>query len=459
MISKAKVFDVKKALLCLLFLPWYLFTTPWVTSWVEYPSDPVYTPYPTVTTYPTVAYDGNQFAGHGGSYYYKMWHQNANGITISYSNDGINWVLGAVTNLVGNYYHPCVVYDENGFGGGPYYYKLWLWDGTASATPSTVLYTASVDGITWLLPVPATQGDPPIVVGTGPSYFFHCYGPASVMYNPDAASIPGAPYTYPYVMLYNAASEAAFPGLGIYGVEQLALAYSDDGIDWIRTGVSPDYPPIVVPTNDDAAWDGRYTYQATMIVAQDGYHLFYSGSNDITSVGVPGYANGIGHAYSDDGLTWTKDPDNPIFRYTDGVAWRTSRSYTPWVLNTISGSCSLNKMWFTGANSSVRAVGYATSEVCFAPNPPTNFIGTFSRNEFLTGTEYVLRMTWTASSSENIVLYVIYKNNSVVGRVLASRGLFLFVACLRSESDGVGYEISAVDASGGESERLPLVIV
>lgn len=102
--------------------------------------------------------------------------------------------------------------------------------------------------------------------------------------------------------------------------------------------------------------------------------MFYSGSNGLDPVTTVPYAHGIGHASSTDGINWVRDADNPIFIYSNGITWRDSRTYTPFVL--FSPFCDLGscatcflKMWFTGGRGTVagtdQGIGYAT-----LPCPP-----------------------------------------------------------------------------------------
>jgi len=79
--------------------------------------------------------------------------------------------------------------------------------------------------------------------------------------------------------------------------------------------------------------------------------MWYSG-------GAEASHEGIGYAYSKDGLNWIKDENNPIFSSSDGIEWRTCRTYNPAVL--INGNT--YKMWFSGVNdSSAYSIGYATA--------------------------------------------------------------------------------------------------
>jgi hypothetical protein len=66
--------------------------------------------------------------------------------------------------------------------------------------------------------------------------------------------------------------------------------------------------------------------------------------------------DGIGYAYSEDGINWTRysSESNTVFSVYDGATWRTNRTYTPVV---VGG----NEMWFTGDDGSNRTIGYAVA--------------------------------------------------------------------------------------------------
>ena len=337
-------------------------------TWIENPANPIYNPFPATALpedyFPIVLYDGNKFSGHGDAYFYKMWHQGTDGIALSYSNDGINWTLKG--NVIGgSAFHPCVVYDKNGFGGGSVYYKAWYWKGYPTAGDVSVIqYTESADGIVWKPSISVTQDSTFPLSDGNPGYFYHLYGPGAVLYNPAATSTAGQPYTFPYVMFYDTSNEGGGPGNSI---EQIALAYSSDGLAWTRYGSEP----IVIPSGVSTDWDGTYAYRPSIIRVAGTYTMLYSGSNDqIDPATTIPYAHGIGAATSVDGIHWTKSASNPVFSYADGVAWRNSRTYTPSVLLSPDGS--QLQMWFSGGSGLIagtnQGIGYATLLIS-SPSP------------------------------------------------------------------------------------------
>lgn len=333
------------------------------TNWVEYPGNPVFNPVQKAY-YPCVLYDANQFSGHGDSYYYKMWYATNNGIRLAYSNDGINWIEqnGELSSLT-TPNHPTVLYDQDGFGEG-IYYKIWYWTGIGNvASIASVRYAESLDGIMWTNDQVITQDTvQKLVDGTSGDWWYHLYGPACLLYDKDALNTGANPFSYNYVMYFDACSEGFAPEPG---VEALGLAYSSDGKHWIRYGSLP----VVLPGPEQ--WDDGYVTRGTVLKLPDGaYGLWYSGGRTDSN-------DGIGFASSTDGLTWVKDANNPIFHQDDSgypnEPWRSERTYTPVVVYDADkfsghGDSVYYKMWFSGKDSTTSdyAVGYTNMP---APSP------------------------------------------------------------------------------------------
>lgn len=369
------------------------------TTWTEYPFDPLNFPLDADSStlfddyYPSTIWDEQLFSGHGDPVLYKMWTQgednlNRANIALSYSNDGINWTLksaAVINDLTGHPSHPVVIYDANGFGGGPYFYQMWYWTGQASivtlSPPNLTLKSAlSVDGINWTTPVTNTQDTTQFLAYTtspGPAQPFHqFYGFGTVIYNPNATSTPGQPFSYPYAVFFDSAALNA----SFHYQEAVGLAYSTDGVNWIRYGTNP----VLIPSTNSADWDGKYEYRASVIkLAVDGmYHMYYAGANGTNSPGLS-YAQGIGHAQSADGINWTKDPSNPIFIVEPSPpnppSWDDNHITAPSVVVTSASTCSeLLQMWFSGGNTSTnKRMGFATLQ-CLPPfisslNPNSGF--------------------------------------------------------------------------------------
>jgi hypothetical protein len=373
-------------LLSLFFLSSYLAASPF-TNWVEFPvGSPAYSPgYPIATLpddyFPSVIFNANNFDGHGASVPYKMWHQSTNGIAISTSQDGITWSAPVeVIAKMPTASHASVIYDKNGFGGGPNFYRMWYWTGQVSDNPPQlpINFVESADGVTWSAPLSNTQDAVQFLVNSalGGQPFYQFYGFGQVLYNPSATSTPGLPYTFPYVAFFDS-SAAEIPPQTTQ--EAVGLAFSNDGIAWTRFGTLP----VLIPSGNTADWDGKYAFRASVIQLNGTYHMFYSGSSGINNPNSAfSYTFGVGHASSTDGILWTKDSDNPIFTILDSAeAWRSGRTLAPWVVmgptaSSQNCSCCQNtflQMLFSGGtndggNFATAAIGYATLKMVSTAN-------------------------------------------------------------------------------------------
>jgi hypothetical protein len=321
------------------------------STWLEYPTNPVYST-GSKAYYPYVLYDSDAFSHHGDTYYYKMWYSTGSTVKLAYSNDGVNWVPQSSSDLsaLTNPNHPVVIYSASGFGGG-IYYNMWYWN-SASEYIDPIRCAESSDGITWVNDQAVTQ-DPSAKLVEGwvsPYWFYSSYGPSAVIYNPFGYSSLNTadPLGNKYVMYYDAASQGYAPDGSTEGT---ALAMSADGLSWSRYGTQP-----VLKASGGTAWDSGYAYAWSVIKIGGLYCMYYSG-------GQTNSYPGIGYAESTDGITWTKQATS-LMHISDGVAWRSSRTYTPCVvydMNSFSGhgDSSYLKMWYTGLSGSNYAIGYA----------------------------------------------------------------------------------------------------
>ncbi|HOE92464.1 MAG TPA: hypothetical protein PKY52_01325 [Methanofastidiosum sp.] len=354
-----------------IILSLFIFITPFVLAqeikFEEYSHNPVFDP--TMRAYyPSVIFDSNKFSGHGNAAYYKMWYNDGNGnIYLTESLDGISWGANTLVSGLSSAQHPIVVYDANGFGSG-IYYKIWYWSGNVDSIGS-IRYAESNNGLSWTNDQSVQQHatDPSLQLVTDYSqfnhYFYHLYGPGYIIYNPVGSNIGSLTpdnknddqaFTYKYIMYYDSSSEGSSPN----GTsEDTSLAYSTDGIYWIRYGNKP----VLISSGNSNDWDGKYSYRVSIVKIDGVYHLWYSGANGL---GSDYYAQGIGHATSIDGINWVRD-SKPVFHINDGKSWRKDRTYTPSVIYDLkgfeAGGCPNLKMWFTGKTSSEYTINYANT--------------------------------------------------------------------------------------------------
>jgi len=299
-------------------------------SWQEYPLNPVYSP--GKAYYPTVLQEGST---------YTMWSDNATGEQMATSPDGINWTtVGQVSGLL-NPRHTVV--ERIGAE-----YRIWYNDSSELYSIDAIRTATSADGVTWSNDTPITQVGTTVITGTWPSWNTGSYGPCDILYNPLGSSSIITPtdrdsvWANRFVMYYD----------GTTGSDEfVGLAVSNDGVNW--QGYNGGALPVL--DSSPTGWDSGYVGYGTVIRRSDGaFDFWYSGGSGSV------LNQGIGYAFSSDGINWVKDPSNPIFHISDGVAWRNDRTYTPMVIG--------NQMWFSGKNTSgVYAIGYASGSA--VPEP------------------------------------------------------------------------------------------
>jgi len=287
---------------------------------------------------------------------YRMWYTDEKeglySVGYTTSKDGLTWGEPTMVNgLTGQPNHAVVV--NIGKESQPYY-RIWYADASVWPYVINLFRTAeSEDGINWTNDE-IMHSDPPFFTHTWPSdCFYGSYGPGAVLYNPKgyAKINDNDPMGNKYVMYYNVYTWCQGT------TEGTALAYSADGINWKRYGTMP----VIMAEGDNnpSAWDAGYLYAWTVLKLKNSYQMWYSG-------GILDSNDGIGYAYSEDGINWIKDTENPVLHVDDADAqiWRKDRTFTPLVLKEGNSY----KMWFSardgetvGSNSYV--IGYATLSI------------------------------------------------------------------------------------------------
>jgi predicted GH43/DUF377 family glycosyl hydrolase len=126
---------------------------------------------------------------------------------------------------------------------------------------------------------------------------------------------------------------------------QIGHATSPDLVTWTKDTNNP-----VLSMGPGGTWDD--TWVAGSYVVYDGkeYHMWYSAYNG--SHGIR-----IGHATSPDGVTWTKDPLNPVLTFETGK-WDDPRVE----ISTVIFDGTTYHMWYSGGGYFSWQTGYATSE-------------------------------------------------------------------------------------------------
>ena len=301
-----------------------------VSKWTEYAGNPVFDPTERAY-YPTILFDGTT---------YHMWYDDGTGIRYTTSSDGITWAVGTPVTGLTNARHPLVEYIDGK-------YMIWYWDtGVSIYTINALRYAESTDGVNWSGDQPLTQDDTyKLITGAGTGWNRGSYGPGDVIYNPSGSATLDDTniWNNKYVIYYMATNGSN---------EYIGLAYSVDGKHWKRYGDDPVLSPCTEADDPSVGWDYRSVGYPTVIKDADGiWHMWFCGG--------PNTNHGIGYAWSNDGISWTKDANNPIFHKDDGVSWRADRTYRPMVIE----DGGIYKMWFSGKDAAGNyAIGYATAD-------------------------------------------------------------------------------------------------
>src|SRR5687767_14449720 len=91
----------------------------------------------------------------------------------------------------------------------------------------------------------------------------------------------------------------------------IGIATSDDGITWTKyddptTGGAYAESDPIFGAGEEGAWDALSVFQPNVVRTENGYVMLYSG---IKNPSPPQR----GFAFSEDGLTWTRHTQNPVF--------------------------------------------------------------------------------------------------------------------------------------------------
>lgn len=220
-----------------------------------------------------------------------------------------------------------------GLGSVIYYnskYHMWYSGGSTVAgtlNPWKIGHATSDDGIAWTKDI----NNPVLVPGTSGSWDSH------VVFLPQVVVINNT-----FHMWYT-----GHKGTSDYSKFQIGHATSPDGTAWTKDANNP-----VLTTGSAGTWDKSWINCGSVLYAGTKYHMWYSGC-DSSGIGIK-----VGHATSIDGLTWTKDPANPVLVSLAPGKWDYPRVDFPYVL--FDGA--VYHMWYSGGSIPFQwKVGHATS--------------------------------------------------------------------------------------------------
>lgn len=114
----------------------------------------------------------------------------------------------------------------------------------------------------------------------------------------------------------------------------------------------------VLTVGSAGEWDSKYVESGAVVFDNGAYRMWYSGSD--------GSSWAIGCATSPDGITWTKNPGNPVLRPGDKGTWDDAAVFSPSIIY----DNGIFQMWYSGEGAFTK-IGYATSPdgVMWTKNP------------------------------------------------------------------------------------------
>ena len=184
-------------------------------------------------------------------------------------------------------------------------------------------YAYSTDGINWV-----KYENNPVLEPTPNEW--DCVGieTVSVIIDDDA------PLSERYKMWYAGIGESSG------GLYKFGYAYSTDGINWIKYENNP-----ILEAGLSNSWESGSPEGPTVIKDDDGLFKMWYGGLDTVNNGQPtDYRSNIGYAWSVDGKSWEKYPDNPVLLTGDWGEWDAAVIQDPFVMK-IDG---IYYMWYSG---------------------------------------------------------------------------------------------------------------
>jgi predicted GH43/DUF377 family glycosyl hydrolase len=266
-------------------------------------------------------------------------------------------------------------------------YRMW-YSGTDSSHRYRIGQAISLDGTKWIrysaepVLVPGQKGDwdgrsisDPTVISTGSSYSMWYVGRASggnasiglatsadgttwikdlssPVLRPDPAHAwESYALMQPTVIFDGNVYHVWYAGVGKAPADRPAIgcATSSDGRTWERCQPDP-----VLTADAGLDWEHEGVLEPNVVYREGVYHMWYTG---IDAEGI----ERVGYARSNDGIHWTKLPDNPVLLPGDMNSWEGKGVFGPVVLLRQSAY----DMWYLGSDmrsdgSRVR-MGYAVS--------------------------------------------------------------------------------------------------
>jgi predicted GH43/DUF377 family glycosyl hydrolase len=339
-----------------------------IDEWKKHDANPVLNPGSsgswddTFTYCPTVLFDGTS---------YRMWYSGFDGshVRVGYatSPDGVLWTKYAGNPVLDlgpsgswedyHVHYPYVLYD------GTVYH---MWYSGNDGTHYRIGYATSSDGITWT----KYGGNPVLDLGPSGSFDDFYVSQASILYD-------GSTYQLWYSALQNG------------GIGRIGYATSSDGITWAKHPSNP-----VVDTGPSGSWDDTRTYSPDVITDGTIYHMMYSGYDGSTYL--------LGYASSFDGITWTKNPQNPTITQGPSGSWDDDDVG----VGSFLYDGTKYQMWYTGDDGSIARTGLATYSIEWRKlTARTEVLDACEITGINSGSEYTIELEVPSTADLDVFIY------------------------------------------------------
>ncbi|MFC2089459.1 T9SS type A sorting domain-containing protein [Bacteroidota bacterium] len=202
-------------------------------------------------------------------------------------------------------------------------FRMWYSKGLMAPTEPYIGYATSLDGIHWT----KYDDNPVLLTGPGGSW--------------DEGRI-----IFPTVLIRDMVFHMWYigqPAGSDYLGDKIGHATSTDGIHWEKDPQNP-----IMDKGSAGSLDAGAILLVHAVHDDSLYHFWYGANNGVDDLWS------ISHATSQDGTTWSRDPENPVLT---GDSWDIPICYPGPVLYKDSAF----QMWYPGGDGTTWNVGYATS--------------------------------------------------------------------------------------------------
>jgi len=202
-------------------------------------------------------------------------------------------------------------------------YKMWYAGLNLYRERAGIGYAESVDGISWVKSI----SNPVLTPGASGEW--------------DAGGVE-----HPRIIKEGSVYKMWYGGFDEDGTPRIGYATSSDGISWSKYSGNP-----VLDVGDYGEWDAEGVLGPYVLKEGAGsYKMWYFGRDD-------NWQWRIGYATSPDGIHWTKHSGNPVLDLGPDGSWDDESLTDPHLIY----EDGTYKMWYTGYDGDVWAIGYAIS--------------------------------------------------------------------------------------------------